>query len=52
MDFPKEFILAPYNFFAWKDKMIMNLQSIRLYRLTMDIDTEPTSAINKSKYLN
>jgi hypothetical protein len=24
MEFPKEFILTPYNFFAWKEKMIMH----------------------------
>jgi hypothetical protein len=26
MEFPKEFILTPYNFFAWMDKMIVHLQ--------------------------
>jgi hypothetical protein len=25
MEFPKEFILTPYNFFAWKEKMIIHL---------------------------
>jgi hypothetical protein len=25
MEFPKEFILTSYNFFAWKEKMIMHL---------------------------
>jgi hypothetical protein len=25
MEFPKEFILTPYNFFAWKEKMIMHI---------------------------
>jgi hypothetical protein len=25
MELPKEFILTPYNFFAWKKKMIMHL---------------------------
>jgi hypothetical protein len=24
MEFPKEFILTPYNFFAWKENMIMH----------------------------
>jgi hypothetical protein len=32
--------------------MIMNLQGRGLYWLTMNIETEPTSAIEKSKYLN
>jgi hypothetical protein len=26
MEFPKEFILTPYNLFAWKEKMIMNIR--------------------------
>jgi hypothetical protein len=45
MEFPKEFILTPYNFFAWKEKMIMNLRSRGLYMLTMNTETEPTSTI-------
>jgi hypothetical protein len=52
MEFPKEFILKPYNFFAWKDKMIMHLRSRGLYRLTMNTKEEPTSTLEKSKYLN
>jgi hypothetical protein len=52
MEFPKEFILTPYNFFAWKENMIMHLRGRGLYRLTMNTKTEPTSAIEKSKYLN
>jgi hypothetical protein len=52
MEFPKEFILTPYNFFAWKEKMIVHLRGRGLYRLTMDTETEPTSTIEKSKYLN
>jgi hypothetical protein len=41
MEFPKELILTPYNFFAWKEKMIMHLRSKGLYRLTMNTETEP-----------
>jgi hypothetical protein len=52
MEFPKEFILTPYNLFAWKEKMIMHLRRRGLYRLTMNTKIEPTSAIEKSKYLN
>jgi hypothetical protein len=52
MEFPKEFILTLYNFFVWKEKMIVHLRGIGLYRLTMDTETEPTSTIEKSKYLN
>jgi hypothetical protein len=52
MEFRKEFILTPYNYFAWKEKIAIHLQSRGLYRLTMNTDTEPTLAIEKSKYLN
>jgi hypothetical protein len=52
MEFPKEFILTPYNFFAWKENMIMHLRSRGFHRLTMSTETKPTSAIEKSKYLN
>ena len=45
MEFPKEFILTPYNYFAWKVRMIMHLQRRGFYRLTMNTDTETTSAI-------
>jgi hypothetical protein len=52
MEFPKEFILTPYNLFEWKEKMVMHIQRIVLYRLTMNTETKLTSAIEKSKYLN
>jgi hypothetical protein len=52
MEFQKEFILTTYNYFSWKEKIAIHLRSRGLYRLTMNTDTEPTSAIEKSKYLN
>jgi hypothetical protein len=52
MEFPKEFILTPYNFFAWKKKMIMHIQRKGFYSLTMNTEIEPTSTIEKSKCLN
>jgi hypothetical protein len=52
MEFPKEFIITPYNFFAWKEKMIIHIRGRGLYRLTMKIETKPTSFIVKTKYLN
>ena len=36
----------------WKEKMITHLRSKVLYRLTINIEVEPTSTIEKSKYLN
>jgi hypothetical protein len=52
MKFQKEFILTPYNYFEWKEKIAIHIQSRGLYRLTMNTDTEPTTSIEKSKYLN
>ena len=52
MEFQNEFILTPYNYFAWKDKIAIPLQYRGLYRLTMNTDIEPASSIEKSKYLN
>jgi len=45
-------IFTPYNYFEWKQKMEIFLKGRGLYRLTMATETEPTSAIEKSKYLN
>jgi len=52
VEFPKESILTLYNLFSWKENMIVHLQRRGLYRLTMDTKTEPTSSIEKYKYLN
>jgi hypothetical protein len=52
MDFQKEFILTPYNYFAWKEKIAIHLRTKGLYRLTVNTDIEPTLAIEKSKYFN
>jgi hypothetical protein len=52
MEFQKEFILTPYNYFTWKEKITIHIRYIGLYRLTMNTDTKPKSAIEKSKYLN
>jgi hypothetical protein len=52
MEFPKEFILTPYNFFAWKEKRIVHLRSRGLYKLAMNIETKPRSSIEKTKYMN
>jgi hypothetical protein len=52
MEFQKEFILSPYNYFAWKEKIAIHLRYKGLYRLTMNTYTEPTLTIEKYKYLN
>jgi hypothetical protein len=45
MEFSKEFMLTPYNLFAWKEKMIMHIQSRVFYSLTMKRETKLTSTI-------
>ena len=52
MEFQKEFIITPYNYFAWKEKISIHIRTIGLYKLTLNTDTKPTLAIEKSKYLN
>jgi hypothetical protein len=52
MEFQKEFILTPYNYFAWKDKIAIHIQYRGFYGLKMNTNIEFTSAIEKSKYLN
>ena len=52
MEFPKASILTLYNYYEWKDQMARYLHQKVLYRITMAAEVEPTSAIEKSKYLN
>jgi hypothetical protein len=52
MDFQKEFILTPYNYFAWKEKIAIHLRTRGLYSLTLNTYTKLTSSTEKSKYLN
>ena len=52
MEFPKEAILTPYDYFAWEAKMEIFLRSRGLYRIAMAMEVEPTTSIENSKYLN
>jgi hypothetical protein len=52
MQFQKEFTLTPYNYFSWKERIIIDLWTKGFYRLTLNTDTKLTSSIEKSKYLN
>ena len=45
-------LLTPYNFHTWKNKMETQLHSKGLYRVAMDTEVEPGSAIEKSIFLN
>ena len=45
-------LLNPYNFHTLKSKMELQLYSKGLFRITMDTEVEPGSAIEKSRFLN
>ena len=45
-------LLTPYNFHSWKGDMEIQLRSRGLYRVTMDTEDEPGTAIDKSRFLN
>ena len=45
-------LLTPFNFHSWKGDMEIQRRSKGLYKLTMDTEEEPGSAIDKSRFLN
>jgi hypothetical protein len=45
-------ILMPYNYFEWKLKAEFQLKRKGLYNLTMAIETKPTSALEKTRWVN
>ena len=45
-------ILTPFNFHSWKGDMEIQMHSRGLYRVTMDTEDDPGTAINKSRFLN
>ena len=45
-------LLKPINYFEWKTKMVIQMRSKGLYRVTMGIKTELNSTVEKSKYFN
>jgi hypothetical protein len=44
--------LTPYNYFDWNPKEEFQLRRKRLYNLTMATETEPTSLIEKMRWVN
>jgi hypothetical protein len=52
MEFMSSTLLMPHNYFEWKIKILLQLRGRGLYRMTMAIETKPTSMIEKSKYFN
>ena len=49
---PTKLVLNPFNYFEWKTEITLLLPSKGLYRVTMETETEPTSAAEKIKYFN
>ena len=45
-------ILTPYNYFDWKPKTEFQLKRKGLYNLTMATKIEPTSVIEKMRWVN
>ena len=45
-------LLTPFNFHQWKGDMHIQLGAKGLYRVTMDIEEEPTHVIDKARFLN
>ena len=49
---PTKLILNPFNYFKWKTKISLLLRSKGLYRVTMGMEKELTTAVEKIKYFN
>ena len=45
-------LLTPFNLFEWKVEMVIQLRYKGLYIVTMGIEVEPNSAVEKAKYFN
>jgi hypothetical protein len=44
--------ITPYNYFDWNPKEVFQLKRKGLYNLTMATETEPTSTIEKMRWVN
>jgi hypothetical protein len=52
MEYSLTILLMPHNYFEWKLKILHKLICRVLYYITMTIEVEPTSTIDKNRYLN
>jgi hypothetical protein len=52
MEFLSAIHLMPHNYFEWKLKNQHQLRCKGLYQTTMATEVEPTSSIEKNRYLN
>ena len=42
-------LLTPFNYFEWKEEMVIQLRLKDLYRVTMGTEVEPNSIVEKLK---
>ena len=47
-----QIMLTTFKFFEWKAEMLIQLRSKGLFRVTMGIEVEPNSVVEKAKYFN
>lgn len=47
---PKHTILTPFNYFEWKDKVVVIHRYKGLYRITIGLEIEPNSITKKSRW--
>ena len=45
-------MLKPFNFFEWKEEMVIQLRAKGLFRVTMGTEVEPNSAVEKANFFN
>ena len=43
-------LFTPFNYFKWKEEMVIQLRSKCMYKVTMETEVEPNSTIEKSKF--
>ena len=52
MDSSSAMILNPFNYHEWKAKISILLRSKGLYRVSMALENEPNSVVEKAKWHN
>ena len=45
-------MITPFNFFEWKEEMVIQLRAKGIFRVTMGTEVEPNSVVEKAKYFN
>ena len=52
MDYSSAMIMTPFNYHEWKSKIGILLHSKGLYRVSMALENEPNSVVEKAKWHN